>query len=191
MAMSRVSFLKWNTSLVAGLLLCMWTGCLRTDNQEPLNNKTLQSLIAGEKHWPRLSKPDENLLFDITGQQAGALVKALSPIKSTKTGGVPSNSADYILMFQPGRNPIVFHVHLADDHLVYAERTYLYEGGDGKAFKQIADSIMATTPGKTGAIADSTMEEREGQSSINNKPIAPASPTATAPATEPPSSSKQ
>jgi hypothetical protein len=182
MSSSRLSFTARYVRLaVAGLLV----GCLlvlaagvvmfvaamrsmsanRQQVSEPLDNESLQLLGAGRKHWPSLEKPRDHQVFGITSEQMNSLIETLHPIRSVRVGELPPNAVDYMLGFQPGMDPVVFYVHLVDDHLVYSERKYLYEGGNAKAFKQAVDTIMATNPGKPGMIDDSLTEKR-GEKSL-------------------------
>jgi hypothetical protein len=59
-----------------------------------------------------------------------------------KVGSLSADEIDYEVSYQAGRSPLHLQVHLAGDHLVFAERKYRYEGGDPKVFKKIADSIV-------------------------------------------------
>ena len=148
--------------LLAGML-CVVIGCLRTDDPGPIDNKTLSLLVAGRMDRPCLGKPHDHLLFDLTDQQAKSLVRALNPIRSARAGGLAPEAVDYTLSFQPGMDPVVLRVHLGIGDLTFAERQYIYEGGDAKEFKQLADAVMATNPGKPGIIADAEMDNRGEQ----------------------------
>ena len=141
------------------ILMMVWFFCTGgfqpADSKPPLDNEGLRLRIVSGKHWPCLGTPREHRLFDITAEEATRLVETLRPITSAKVGHLPPEKVDYVLSYQAGMNPTVFHVHLAEGHLVFAERRYLYEGGDAKAFKRVADTIASANPGKPGMILDS------------------------------------
>jgi hypothetical protein len=125
------------------MFLCSLAGCLKTSDSGSLNEDSLRLLRVSGKGRPYFSKSGDMRLFEITNEQANNFVASLSQIQSVKVGRLSADEVDYEFGFQAGRNPIAFQVHIVDDHLIYAEREYLYEGGDSKAFKQIADSITA------------------------------------------------
>jgi len=127
------------------VLLCIFTGCGGTGTDEPFDDERLRLLSVSAKRWPSLEKPAQDLSLDITEEQAedlDRLVAALRPIKSVRIGVLPSEDVDYALSFQPGKNPVTIHVRLAGKHLTYAERQYVYEGGDAQEFQRIAEAIF-------------------------------------------------
>jgi hypothetical protein len=149
----RFHFSTYQVSFAFAALLCVLAGCLRSvENSEPFDNESLRLLGVSAKHELHLYESHKE--YDLTEQQTNNLVAALCPIKSAKIGKLPPDEINYILSFQPGRNPVIFHVHLADDHLMYAERQYLYEGGNAEAFKKVVDSITAVNSGKPGDLID-------------------------------------
>jgi hypothetical protein len=130
--------------------LSVFNGCFQSgESSGPFDNERLQRLQDAKKQQLRLivtnniATPNSVREVKPTEQQMTNLVAALSPIKSVRVGKLPANKVNYILSFQPGRKIVTFQVYLAADHLVYAERQYLYEGGDSSAFQKLADDITA------------------------------------------------
>lgn len=161
--------------LAVAVLLCVLMGCLRTGEHGAFDNESLRLLSVSGKHNAHLSKPGEHRLFHITAESATSLVEALRPIRSMKVGQLPPDAVDYVFGFQPGMDPVMFHVHLADGHLVYAERQYLYEGGDAKAFKRVADAIMAASPEAPGEKVDATTDNKKSdRSAVPVQCVSPA-----------------
>jgi hypothetical protein len=69
----KLEYCKKTLYCVTVVLLCTLAGCLRSDSG-PLDNENLRLMTVSAKNGPCLSKPDENLQFDITEEQASALV---------------------------------------------------------------------------------------------------------------------
>jgi hypothetical protein len=141
------------TSVV--LIAAMFVGCTPRDTPRAFDNEGLRLLSVSRKFSLFVGEPGKQQIWEVSDKQEddfNRLITALSPIESVKMGKLPSNEVDYVLLFQPGKNPVTIKVHLEKDRLVYAERQYLYKGGDAKVFRKVLDTIVAHAHSKQGAI---------------------------------------
>ena len=133
---SRVTY--WSLSFM-GLALTV-AGCFQP-NTNPLDNEEVLLIARGGVFSAGLEKYPDPLRVDVPAAEAQELLKSLTPFDVVTTPE-PSGAYDYLFVHQAGRDPLVFHVKMAGDQLIFSERRWVYQGGNSQQFQQIAEEIL-------------------------------------------------
>ena len=126
------------------LMASSFMGCLDASPNQPLTTADLDGMAMGRVFNVSLERAGVGAAFSLESNSPKApskILRALSPVISSKAAVGGDGEPEYIFIIQSGRNPLVFHIRVCGDVLCYRVGNTDYQGGDARGFLNVVEEL--------------------------------------------------
>jgi len=105
--------------------------------------------------------------FKLSSNLAQELLKSFIPIKKIYEKRTLNSKIEYTFSFQLGKEPTIIEITVEDDHLLYLDDNYIYEGGNPVLFLDIISTVYHYDSDCPTPVPPPKNEEPNGQTDQN------------------------